>query len=137
MSGSRCCVLRLQKGNPGGLDSPDCDTAGHASFRRRDRAWHDAVEMAAGSEGEFIKGYLRRSVEIEIMISLAGSLSAQKAMGLDTHGVGSGLVKLSPNEREMADNHGRTWDFEIVGGDLDYSPQLAEKVSGSEEEARA
>jgi len=119
---------------------PDDDNEGHVRNRRRRRTWAEKIEEANYdcTHGRFIDARLRRGVEIDIMIDLAGGLAASKAMGIAEHETGNGMVRLAPDDAQaMAEKYGGTFDYMIVGGDLHHALELASMVSGSDEEASA
>ena len=61
------------------------DAAGHVARYSRGQKWLDTLEEAdyESDYGKFINSSTRRSVEIEIMISMAGGLTEMEALGLE------------------------------------------------------
>jgi len=91
--------------------------------------------------GAFIDGRTRRAVEVDIMIFLAGGFTEMSAFGLEDHEVGMGPEKLESAVAEAwaTKYGGAAADYEtmIVGGDYHAAFELADKVSGGNEEGAA
>jgi hypothetical protein len=121
---------------------PDGDSLGHHAGYRRRSFWQRVEEADYDcTYGRSIDGRLRRAIEADIMIALAGGFTAMMAFGKEEHEVGMGSQKLSPAAAAaMAKKHGgEAGDYEtmILGGDYHAAFELVDKVSGGEEEASA
>ncbi len=77
-------------------------TGGHVTSRPMSQWLLDAMEEAdyASGYGRFIDGRVRRFVETEIMVLLAGGLAMQMMTGLDDTELGGGIVALDSEEAE-------------------------------------
>jgi hypothetical protein len=121
----------------------DGESSGRVVNHRRGARWIDRLEEAdyASSWGGFIDGGTRRTVEVEIMILLAGGLVQMEALGIEDHEVGMGLERLNAEESAaMVSKYGgeqSEWQHLVTGGDYEQATDLVLKVSGSEEEASA
>jgi hypothetical protein len=119
------------------------DAAGHVLQYSRGQEWLDALHEAdyESCYGRFIDSRTRRSVEIEIMVSLAGGLTEVEALGLDEDNAspGMGLILYSAQQRAaLASRMDEVpEDLTHLAGDYVHVSILAEKVSGSMEEASA
>ena len=119
------------------------DAAEHVLRYSRGEKWlDDLVEADYGScFGRFIDSRARRSVEVEVMVSLAGGLTEIEALGLDenTASSGMGLVPYSAQQRAALASRMDEVPEDLVhlAGDLVHVSILAERVSGSLEEANA
>ena len=118
------------------------DAAGHVVRYSRGQEWLDALEEAHdGSDyGKFINSSTRRSVEIEIMISMAGGLTEMEALGLeDDLSPSTALIPYTAEQRAgLASRTGDVPDDLIhLCGDYEFASILAERVSGSLDEANA
>jgi len=93
-----------------------------------------------GLNGRFIDARLRRSVETDVMYTLAGGLVEDLVMGSDNKR-GLGLVQIKDNDewRAFLERHpaNEAGDVLIGPGDFRAAWELVEKVSGSREEADA
>lgn len=115
------------------------ETAGFVRNYPR-RGWGDRLEDAdyQASWGGFTDGRLRRAVEIDIMISLAGGMTQERFTGVPEHETGSGIVKLTEEHAQaLSAKHGGKWEKLITRGDWASVLQLARKVSGGDDEAGA
>jgi hypothetical protein len=118
------------------------DPAGHVSHYSRGQKWLDALEDAdyESGYGKFINSSTRRSVEIEIMVSMAGGLTEMEALGLEDD-LSPGTALISYTAEQRADLASRTGDapedLVHLSGDYEFVSILAEKVSGSLDEANA
>lgn len=119
------------------------DAAGHVAFTPLTSAMKEKLEYAdyASAYGGSVDQSTRRWVEARVMVTIAGGLVAQQAMGLADNEVGSGLVELPDREASaLAAKHGgevREWKRVIEGGDQEDAHDLVVKVSGTREEAGA
>ena len=118
------------------------DAAGHVARYSRGHQWLDALEEAdhESDYGTFINSSTRRSVEVEIMISMAGGLTAMEALGLeDDLSPSTALIPYTAEQRAgLASRTGDVPDDLIhLCGDYEFASVLAEKVSGSLDEANA
>lgn len=120
------------------------DGARHVLRYSRGQKWLDALEGEADNAshyGGFTNAVTRRSVEIEILISLAGGLTDLEALGLGEEGVspGMGLVPTTTQQRAAlaARMDDAPEDLAYLVGDYVHVSTLAEKVSGSLDEANA
>jgi hypothetical protein len=119
------------------------DAARHVASYSRSQNWLDALEDADNEPcyGRFINSRARRSVEIEIMVALAGGLTEMEALGLDEDAVspGMGLVPYTAQQRAALASRMDEVPEELLHLVADYVhvSTLAEKVSGSLEEANA
>ncbi len=117
--------------------TPEGATLGRVENYRRGQGWLNKVEEAdyECTFGGFINGRLRRSVEVEIMTSLAGGFAEMEALGLPQHEVGMGIEKVTESEAtSLAERFGGRWETLVLGGDYGYALELACKVSGSDDE---
>lgn len=100
---------------------PQGDSLGHTAFRPL-RNWADRLEDAglASSYGGFVDANLRRAIEVEIMISLAGPFTEMEAGGFQVHEVGAGVDKLDPETANvLRTEYGGEWGDTVIGqGDL-------------------
>jgi len=118
------------------------DAAGHVLRYSRGQKWLDALEEAdfESGYGKFINSSTRRSVEIEIMVSMAGGLTEMEALGLeDDLSPGTALIPYTAEQRAgLAFRTGDAPDDLVhLCGDYEFVSILAEKVSGSLDEANA
>jgi hypothetical protein len=119
---------------------PDEDSLGRVRHHAGRKNPVAAIEIAdyEASFGGFINGKLRRRLEIDVMIGLAGGLVEQELTGKEQHEVGIGLHKLSDEERTaFTKKFGEDTAFLLTTGDLHIAWGLLNKVSGSDEEASA
>lgn len=117
----------------------DEETLGFVEHYPRQR-WQDRLEEAdyQSSWGGFIDARLRRGVETDIMISLAGGMTEQELTGVPDYETGSGISKLTEEEaQELAAKLGGKSETLITHGDWRRVMDLAYKVSSSEKEAWA
>lgn len=116
----------------------DDDAAGHMMLRKRSASFAAALDEASGGFGEFIAARLRRQVEVEIMVTLAGGLTVAEITGERLSDSGAGLIRVPDELRALVDSRlGPDVEELVVGGDLGVAIELAEKVSGSTEETFA
>jgi hypothetical protein len=119
------------------------DAAKHVLHYSRGQEWLDALQEADEEScyGMFIDSRTRRSVEIEIMVSLAGGLTEMEALGRDEGDVGPGVGLILHTAQQRAALASRMdevpQDLTHLAGDYVHVSILAEKVSGSMEEANA
>lgn len=119
------------------------DSKGRVDNQPRGTDWINRLEEAdyESSWGGFIDCDIRKDIESEVMIILAGGLVQMKAMGLERHEVGMGVARLSSEDADaMAKTHGgekSDWQNPIVGGDYQQAVDLVLKVSGGDEEGAA
>ena len=115
---------------------------GHVSQYSRGQKWLDALEDAdyESGYGKFLNSSTRRSVEIEIMVSMAGGLTEMEALGLeDDRSPGMALIPYTAEQRaRLASLTGEVPDDLVhLCRDYELVSILAEKVSGSLDEANA
>ena len=117
---------------------------GTVKYSRHGPNWLGRVEEVgrASSWGGHIDGRVRRSVEAEIMIVLAGGLTVMSIFGLKRHEVGMGVVRLSRKQtayfakqvgqKTLIGNH-----YGIEGDDGDYgiAQGLAMALLGNDRQA--
>ncbi len=119
------------------------DAAEHVLQYSRGQKWLDALKEAdfESCYGRFINSRTRRSVEIEIIVSLAGGLTETEALGLDEDDVspGIGLILYTAQQRAALASRMDDVPEDLVhlAGDYVHVSTLAELVSGSAEEANA
>ena len=119
------------------------DVAEHVSQYSRGQKWLDSLQKADSESwyGNFINTRTRRSVEIEIMVSLAGGLTEMEALGLDEDDVSPsvGLVLSTAQQRVELTSRMNDVPKDLVhlAGDYVHTFNLAKKVSGGLEEANA
>ncbi len=118
------------------------DAAGHVSHYSRGQKWLDALDEAdyESGYGTFINSSTRGSVEIEIMVSMAGGLTEMEALGLeDDLSPGMALIPYTAEQRAALASRTGGVPEELVHlcGDYEFVSILAEKVSGSLDEANA
>ena len=118
------------------------DAAGHVAHYARGQKWLDSLEDAdfESGYGKFISSGTRRSVEIEIMVSMAGGLTEMEALGLeDDLSPSMALIPYTAEQRtRLASRTGDLPDDLVhLFKDYEFVSILAEKVSGSLDEANA
>ncbi len=111
------------------------DAVGHVHHGPVPDAWIQRIEAATYSGfGGFVDAPTRRWAEARVMVSLAGGLAAQQAMGLSETEVGSGLVEVSDSVASaLAAKHGGEpddWTTTIAGGDIESALTLVEQLTG-------
>ncbi len=118
------------------------DALGHVLHYSRGQKWLDSLEEAdyESAYGRFINSGTRRSVEIEIMIAMAGGLTEMEALGLETD-LSPSMALMPRRAGQRAPGASRTddvpEDLVHLSEDYEFVSMLAEKVSGGLDEADA
>lgn len=122
------------------------DSKGRVSHPPREDTYEDQLADAESTAafGGFVDGSLRRRVEIDAMIGLAGGLVMQLLTGKSEYEVGAGVF-LPTDEEASAFLRKIGWDpkeFDesagiILGGDLRRVFESLSSISGSDDEALA
>ena len=78
---------------------PEGTSLGSTRHRAR-KDWGDRLEDASYecSYGQFVNGRIRRAVEVEILILLAGGLATTRATGRQEDEAGTGVTKFTSEE---------------------------------------
>ncbi len=118
------------------------DAPGHVLHYSRGQKWLDALQDAdyESGYGQFINSGIRRSVEIEIMVAMAGGLTEMEALDLGNDlSPSMALIPYRAEQRAALVSRAGVVpeDLAHLSEDYELVSILAEKVSGSSDEADA